>query len=430
MNQGHYLTEAPAELVRFLDRAYRAKSGQDLPYVRLMSDESPGTRNKGQLEITSLIDGIAGQGFVFEPWQVAAYATALRTKPFVILAGVSGTGKSKLPRLVSEATGGESTLIPVRPDWTDSSDILGYCSLDGKFRPGRFLEFVREATDHPDKHFVCIIDEMNLARVEHYFAEILSRIEDRHPAEQGGYESDPILGISLSDEDGAVWNTLKLPANLAIVGTVNMDESTLGFSRKVLDRAFTIELSDVDLPNWGLGAEPRIAELGWPVENWYPRAIRLSGLATRSEAERTIINEVIEALSELNAILVQAQLQVGYRTRDEVVLFVLHAQDVRSSFVTHQGEPVDPLDLALHMKILPRLAGGSSPLKHAIARLLGWAYDGSAAKGEADITNLVETWGSTGCPSRLAGARYPLTAARLCLMLGRLRDEGFTSFWL
>lgn len=137
---------------------------------------------------------IGSKGFIFEPWLIATYITALRTKPFVILAGVSGTGKSKLPALVSAATGGVSKLIPVRPDWTDSSDVLGYCDLQGKFQPGQLMEFVQDAMANPNEHYVCIVDEMNLARVEHYFAEFLSRIEDRSPLPGGGYQSGPLLG--------------------------------------------------------------------------------------------------------------------------------------------------------------------------------------------------------------------------------------------
>ncbi|MFM8218327.1 MAG: hypothetical protein ACKOJF_05330, partial [Planctomycetaceae bacterium] len=96
--------------------------------------------------VRDLVARIDAQGFVFEPWQVAAYVTAVRTKPFVILAGVSGTGKSKLPALVAEATGAAPPRrIAVRPDWTDSSDVMGYVDLQDRFRPGLVLRSLREA---------------------------------------------------------------------------------------------------------------------------------------------------------------------------------------------------------------------------------------------------------------------------------------------
>ncbi len=152
-------------------------------------------------EVSHVIEAIALSGFYFEPWQIATYITAIRTKPFVILAGVSGTGKSKLPALVAKITGSKSKLLPVRPDWTDSSDVLGYCDLQGNFRPGPLLEFAREADERRDKHFICILDEMNLARVEQYFAEVLSRIEDWQFAEDGGYESGPLISIALNESD-------------------------------------------------------------------------------------------------------------------------------------------------------------------------------------------------------------------------------------
>ena len=372
---------------------------------------------------------ITSKGFQFEPWQIAAYVTALRTKPFVILAGVTGTGKSKLPKLVSEATGGESKLISVRPDWTDSSDVLGYRSLNEKFRPGALLEFVQNATKQPDKHHVCIIDEMNLARVEHYFAEILSRIEDRRKASNGGFESSRLLGQELSGDD-AHWSSYGLPSNLAIVGTVNMDESSHGFSRKVLDRAFTIELSDIDLTKWESVISEEIAPTPWPVDKWHPRAIQLSQIGSLTELERKEIDRVIKALIEINSFLVHAQLQVGYRTRDEIALFVMHAQDYKASFVTNSGVEVDPLDLALLMKVLPRIVGGSNPIKRAVLNLLGWAWNGKAFLTEDEASSIMKDWETKNRPGALPEALYPKTAARLCLMWDRLLAEGFTSFWL
>jgi hypothetical protein len=376
--------------------------------------------------VERLIESIEWQRFVFEPWQVAAYVAALRTKPFVILAGVTGTGKSRLPGLVERATGGEARVVPVRPDWTDSSELLGYSDLQGAFRPGVLLSLAREAVSQPERHWTCVLDEMNLARVEQYFAEVLSRIEDRTLASDGGYSTGPLLHPTLADP---AWSALALPSNLALVGTVNMDESAHGFSRKVLDRAFTLELSDVDLGAWEVGpAEPR-EPAAWPAAAWHPRAVRLGELDGLSETERARVQGAIDALREANRQLGGAQLQVGYRTRDETALFVLHAAEIASSFVTRAGEPVDPLDLALQMKLLPRILGGSAAVRRAVLGLLGWAWSGAPFTDEADALPLLEDWEAEGRPGALPAARFPHTAARLALMWERMLAEGFTSFW-
>jgi hypothetical protein len=330
---------------------------------------------------------------------------------------------------VAEATGGESLLIAVRPDWTDSSETLGYVDLQGRFRPGQLLQFARKAAGQSERHFVCIVDEMNLARVEHYFAEVLSRIEDRRPAQRGVFESDPLLGIDLGGDD-AVWRTQNLTPNLAIVGTVNMDESAHGFSRKVLDRAFTIELSDVDLTALGSSALPNVSVASWAAASWYPRAIQLGGLGKLKGEEQEVVSKVVSTLVEINKFLTQAQLQVGYRTRDEIALFVLHAQECKSSFVTRLGSTVDPLDLALHMKILPRITGGSSAVRYTLLNLLGWAREGKPLDDDEKARDAIDGWQNAGCPEYLSDAIYPRTASRLCLMLNRLLNEGFTSFWL
>jgi hypothetical protein len=429
LNQGAYITPAPAEVVGALDEAYRELTGKTLPHVTVERKEiGGGGETMGWTGVQSVLEYVVSRGFVFEPWQIAAYVTALRTKPFVILAGVSGTGKSKLPALVAEATGGSSQLIAVRPDWTDSSEVLGYSDLEGRFRPGSLLALASMATKQPDKYFVCIIDEMNLARVEHYFAEVLSRIEDRQASVDGGFQSSPLLGQTLSEAD-AKWSSVFLPPNLAIVGTVNMDESAHGFSRKVLDRAFTLEFSEVNLLPWESNPAA-VNATAWPVSAWHPRSVQLSGISSLVNDERQVINNAIAELIEANKILIQAQLQVGYRTRDEICLFVLHARQIPESFTTTKGEAVGPLDLAFHMKILPRIAGGSAAIRRTVLHLLGWANNGSKLDTEEQAGGIVDAWRLAGGPENLPQARYPRTAARLCLMWDRILNEGFTSFWL
>lgn len=370
-----------------------------------------------------LLEDLDSAGWVFHPFQIAAYLAALRTKPFVILAGVSGTGKSQLPQLVAERTGGRCDRIAVRPDWTDSSEVLGYVDLTPSFRPGPLARIAREASEVGSKFRVALVDEMNLARVEQYFAEVLSAIEA-----PDGARSLLVLDLPASAQD---WRGLALPRNLGIVGTVNMDESTHGFSRKVLDRAFTLELSEVRLDLWRRAGVLPAARAPWPAAAWVPDALRPADLP---DDDARAVDQVVEHLSRANRVLSRAQLQIGYRTRDEVVLFVHHARQLGGTFRTREGDAADPLDLAIQMKLLPRIAGGSGGVSRVVYGLLAWAIGKSMGSlGEADerkIAQEVMTVWRAGRPDALSDSRFPRTAARLCLMAERLETDGFTAYWL
>jgi hypothetical protein len=376
-----------------------------------------------------VISYVANRGFVYAPWQIAQYITAVRTKPFLILGGVSGTGKSKLAAMIAEATGGVSKLLPVRPDWTDSSEVLGYSDLEDKFRPGPVLEIARAAIANPDLQHTCILDEMNLARVEQYFAEVLSKIEDRAPQANGGYRTNPLLGQTLRGADPD-WATVCIPENLALVGTVNVDESTHDFSRKVLDRAFTIELSEVHLRHWKPNGGPVRTPSKWPMAWWNPIKIHLSELTNASAAQLSEINRAITALDAINHLLGPAQLKIAYRTRDEVAFYLLHAQQISDAFVDSEGDPVDPLDLALQMKILPRITGSSSAIRKCVLGLLGWATNGTPLESDDQGNALVKRWEKFGRPPALINSKYPRLSARLCLMWQRFDADGYTSYWL
>jgi hypothetical protein len=378
-----------------------------------------------QTSSSALADALRAQGYTFEPWQVAAFVQCVRTKPFAILAGISGTGKTKLPLLVAEITGAHAELIPVRPDWTDSADLLGYTNLQGKFVPGRLLELARAASSQPERQFFAVLDEMNLARVEQYFAEVLSHIEDRRLTDTGFQSRAPLIaGVP------EPWSTVHLPGNLVIVGTVNMDETTHGFSRKVLDRAFTLEMSEVNLAARSPVSPDEVPTVApWSPDRWRSRALRPSEIDSLPTPDAERVDRVVKVLTEVNQILVIAQMQVGYRIRDEVAMFLIHAAEDDAAFTSH-GSRVDPLDLALQMKVLPRIQGGSSAIRAVLRQLITWACDSELTTDDERPKALVSEWAAAQRPAAHPTAVYPRTAARLCLMWERLATDGFTSFWL
>lgn len=358
------------------------------------------------VDLAGVIEWVADQGYVFEPWQIAAYMTAVRTKPFVILAGISGTGKSRLPTLVAKATGAECTFVEVQPNWTDSDDLLGFERLDGTWCGGPLLEAVAAATANPSTQHFFVLDEMNIARVEYYLAEVLSVIERRSRNGQGQIVGPVVAPNSSADPspaNGIPWNQLTWPANLTLVGSVNMDETTFGFSRKVLDRAFVIEFSIVSLDQVGQ-VSSRAQSANWPSNAWEPQAL---DLASHPDNGHDVVKEAIDALVRINTDLQKAQMQVGYRTRDEIALFCLNAMQSRSAFMTAQDGDVDPLDLAIAMKVLPRIQGGGERVRAVLNGLLRWAE-----------------------PESGSGTAYPFCADRLRMMRQRIDESGFTSFWL
>ncbi|MDD6506661.1 MAG: AAA family ATPase, partial [Prevotellaceae bacterium] len=205
------------------------------------------------------------------------YLAAIKSKPFLLLAGISGTGKSRIVRELARACWDADSeeykaqkpknfeMVQVKPNWHDSGELIGYVSrVSGKaeFVAGDFLKFVAKAWEDLDTPYFLCLDEMNLAPVEQYFAEYLSVVESRKRNDDGMVVTDPILkkaneewyfnltALLTSDEKiRKQFNDegISLPQNLIVVGTVNMDETTFSFSRKVLDRAMTIEMNEVDL---------------------------------------------------------------------------------------------------------------------------------------------------------------------------------------
>ncbi|SDW71266.1 MrcB family domain-containing protein [Paenibacillus sp. CF384] len=370
---------------------------------------------------------IESKGFHFPEDLIENFYLSLKTKPFVILAGVSGTGKTKLVKLFAEALGATSdnkqfNLIPVRPDWSDPSDLLGYKDLTGAFRPGLLAEVLVEASKESNRnkpYFVCL-DEMNLARVEHYFSDLLSVIETQE------WRNDRIITVPLIQKDGLIsedqpiYGGLALPDNVYIIGTVNMDETTHPFSKKVLDRANTIEFNYINLEQFPTGLSNQITPER--VSNSFLRSEYLQ-LIDAYDLNEDLVKNVTTKLVKINEILEQVHSHVGFRIRDAVCFYMIY----NKQFELMSEDKA--YDLQLLQKLLPRVQGSSSSVKRVLLQLLQEAL-GKSLPIQDLMDDASELYSGKKAKEQEAEAKYPFSARKLTFMLRRLEEDGFTSYWL
>lgn len=366
------------------------------------------------------------------------YLTALRTKPFMLLAGISGTGKSRIVREMAKACWKEGDpeygknhpknfcMVQVKPNWHDSSELIGYVSrLNGeKFVVGPFLRFLAAALKDPEVPYFLCLDEMNLAPVEQYFAEYLSVIESRKLNPDGTITTDPIIEYENTDAYGSLIDQLfdtpeerkayktdeggkrlTIPQNLFVVGTVNMDETTFSFSRKVLDRAMTIEMNEVDLHG---GLDRGIGnEIGYIGNSIIGDAAEGCDIY---EDNRDLCDQVLAYLVKVNAILEGTPFKIAYRTRNEFLMYAVNRKALAPDSQLWQT-----LDEMTSMKILSRIEGDEERTKRVLDGLKALVDDQIVAQMPADA-------GETP-------ALQSISAAKIKEMLEKLQATGFTSYW-
>ena len=420
------------------------------------------------------------------------YLLALRTKPFLLLAGISGTGKSRIvrefafkscPKYLQDKDGttpGNYCMIEVKPNWHDSTELLGYYSnLSKEYQFKKFVKFLVKAKMYPDVPFFVCLDEMNLAPVEQYFAEVLSILETRkHPRNPETKEVDmktikteviveakyfqqlgkmsifknketgdplkqkltdrdiymKLYGIDeekdINEEVGEKTELttlgLTLPGNVLIIGTVNMDDTTHQFSRKVIDRAMTIEMNGGNLSAMFGGSknleylEDEAEQQKWQ-NAFTQRYISADEVlnAHPQEAE-TIMEKLPERLNELNKALKGTPFEVSYRVLNELTIMVGVLLDDNE-----EGKSIDDIinqavDNILLMKILPRIEGDADMF--AIKKK-DVQYD-NRLKWLESIAPDISTDGEEEEKESKQTAREKIHE-----MIERLDNQEFTRFW-
>ena len=398
-----------------------------------------------------------------QPDVIKSYLTAMRTKPFLLLAGISGTGKSRIVKEMAfdscpdlgdlrkdKTTPGNYCLVEVKPNWHDSTELLGYESaIKNTFVLTPFVKFLAKAMKYENwenkvPFFVCL-DEMNLAPVEQYFAEFLSVLESRKLVD-GKITSEPLVDAShfkahpemvyelfdLKKEESTGYGStedystpygienelfdrlknegLRIPSNVVVIGTVNMDETTHQFSRKVIDRAMTIEMNiaDGDEPfksffesNTDLDYREEAVDANVYLPQFASASNALQALEVNNHEDVVALKAGLPALlGELNQALNNTPFKIAYRVENELVLYFTALRQA------NEAEKADNLiaqamDDIMMMKVLPRIEGDDELLTAPLQALNEFASKHSFANSLKKIEEMDK----------------------------RLKQAHFTSFW-
>ena len=336
---------------------------------------------------------LSGRGYFFDKRTIENYLLSLKVKPFAILTGNSGTGKTKLSQLFAEYLEGDNknnnAIVPVGANWTENRNVVGYYNVLTKdYQHTPSLDLILKAKEHGDEPYFLILDEMNLSHVERYFSDFLSSMESGKP-----------IPLHKAEDVADVPQELTIPSNVFIVGTVNVDETTYMFSPKVLDRANVLEFKtfeDISMRDYVKRTSPEIefkedvdylenplSDIGLrenilSVVNGHFSDIKCNvteiienddGVAEAKIVESHVGLEISRELTKFNGYLAGSGFEFGYRTVNEILAFMYVAWK-------YEGEPDvwdnwrRYFDAQILQKILPKLHGSQIVLGETLDNLL------------------------------------------------------------
>jgi 5-methylcytosine-specific restriction endonuclease McrBC GTP-binding regulatory subunit McrB len=365
-------------------------------------------------------------GLIFSPQLIQRFVASLCTKPFVICSGLSGSGKTKLAQAFAQwITVDESQylIVPVGADWTNREPLLGYPNalekleyvspengvLDLMIRAKNDYDiYLSDETKVPKPYFM-ILDEMNLSHVERYFADFLSTMESGDKIPLHKIENDSLI----------VPSSIKLPKNLFIVGTVNIDETTYMFSPKVLDRANTIEfrLTEVDLEKF-IASDVKLdmdllkAQGANMSKGFMEMTLQETDKNLKpSEAELKLF------FSELK----KSGAEFGYRTASEIGRLMYMLKEL--------GESGDNLlDIAIMQKLLPKLHGSRNKLSKVLPILGGFCLVDNSKTKEDYLDKFLNNSLTEVLIKADSNIKYKISFEKICRMYKNAVENGFASY--
>ena len=365
-------------------------------------------------------------GLIYNDNILRRFVVSVLTKPFVLLTGTSGTGKTQLALKFAQWLVGDDgyELIPVGADWTDNRQVLGhYNPFEAKFISTRALDLILRARESPDTPFFLILDEMNLSHVERYFADFLSAMEsgDSISLHRNGNQVETTRGTHVDEE-------VKLPKNLFVIGTVNIDETTYMFSPKVLDRANVIEfaLTKGDLDDYLDSSGSKLAEPSPAPSSFCKSFVAFHQQPRSRESLKTSLSGDLattqKILTDFFLLLEGSGLEFGFRTPSEFLRYCEIDHNLTSDGAWNRDLACD---IQILQKILPKLHGSRRRIESLLVGLASYSSDGNLDHAQKYSTG-------QSSPSHFQldqeTPRFPLSFAKLKKMIGVVQRDQFVSF--
>lgn len=362
---------------------------------------------------TAFYNDAINVGYFMEEKLCCRFCASLLSKPFVILTGLSGSGKTKLAQAFAQwicQNESQYIIIPVGADWTNREPLLGYPNA---LKPEEYvkpdsgvLDLIIQANNQPNLPYFLILDEMNLSHVERYFADFLSVMESKKE----------IFLYAEGTVENNVPARLKIPSNLFIIGTVNIDETTNMFSPKVLDRANTIEfrVTQNEMKNFlnniiNINMDTLTSKGAGMAKSFLDMATNKTFASLDVVAINTALVQFFGELKKLGA-------EFGYRSASEI-LRLIHQLTVLDDKLTIDQK----IDIAIVQKLLPKLHGSRRKLCPVLETLGSLCISG-------DIKIVKDVFEKLDFDYNAANVLYPLSLEKIVRMYRGAIDNGFASF--
>lgn len=302
----------------------------------------------------------------------------LACKPFTLILGTSRVDMTAFTRRFAAhfgatAENGRYLQLQVRPDFMDSSDLFGWLNLEGKFIPGAIMDFLKAAHTNPEENYFLCLDKIILSRAEYYLRDLLNAVDMRFEPEAKPYV--PAIYYGRDEEAMEKYGVIPVLPNLYMMGTVNLDETSLPLNQRFLDRVHTMSLTEEDVLQIPASIPGKLKTTYYRLDQWQ---------------EQQVLDDYIREFEKINQILVKATSYLGFKVRNEGILYLFHNRE--TGLLPENAA----MDQVLCQKVLPRLQGNAKLIGPVLTEFLTYCTENGYEQTAQKTQTMLDSCGKNG----------------------------------